>query len=340
MSDVYEMKRIVERKIGNKVGNQFRPFYIEWNTVEPCECTWEPLENLPECEQIKYCKNGKLRQSYKKRTAATRARQRAAKKKKAEFTPVPYREENYAEIPALGTPTVEMGSYTDRTTGEEVLERRFLEERRSPNITLLLNTYYTNEVRFFPFGEKEANEKEACRWLMMVNVKKPYFIGNKEMDPSGNISSYPYDIRPFCKMFPTFSSEVDQSTKEIQHYDHIDIMRIAHLLNNKNQHGYEYDRTRKCYAMSPNITNAQIQQTLTYLWEHALTLPDFGINDGVKHWLKVLIAAYSWELTSMCGIHYNEVVPHLHKVCDDCLVPFWSTSFNTREEKKSLRIEI
>ena len=54
-ANTFIMKRIADFSIGAK-----RPFLIEWD-VSPSESTWEPWENLPECEQVKYFKNGKLR---------------------------------------------------------------------------------------------------------------------------------------------------------------------------------------------------------------------------------------------------------------------------------------
>ena len=59
-ANTFIMKRIADFSIGAK-----RPFLIEWD-VSPSESTWEPWENLPDCEQVKYCKNGKVRK--KKRT--------------------------------------------------------------------------------------------------------------------------------------------------------------------------------------------------------------------------------------------------------------------------------
>jgi len=54
-ANTFIMKRIADFSIGAK-----RPFLIEWED-EASENTWEPWENLPECEQVKYFKNGKVR---------------------------------------------------------------------------------------------------------------------------------------------------------------------------------------------------------------------------------------------------------------------------------------
>ena len=53
--NMFIMKRIVRRSIGAK-----RPFLIEWED-EASENTWEPWKHLPDCEQGKYFKNGKVR---------------------------------------------------------------------------------------------------------------------------------------------------------------------------------------------------------------------------------------------------------------------------------------
>ncbi|MAD23542.1 MAG: hypothetical protein CMO44_05145 [Verrucomicrobiales bacterium] len=92
----YAIKRIIRRKVGDK-----KPFLIEWDTPEPCESTWEPHENLSEELQKKFCKDGKVRKTYKKRKLKENvASNKPKRKRKLAFPPVPHKPENHAVIPA------------------------------------------------------------------------------------------------------------------------------------------------------------------------------------------------------------------------------------------------
>ena len=95
----YPIKQIVRR---NTKGVD-RPFLIEWDTIDPCEPTWEPWENLSENLKKKYCKNGKVRHLYAKRKAKENVvlnrKPKRKPKRKLAFPPVAHKPENHAVIP-------------------------------------------------------------------------------------------------------------------------------------------------------------------------------------------------------------------------------------------------
>ena len=108
METFYPVKRIVRRKVGAE-----KPFLIEWETVEPCDFSWEPWENLSDKYKSKFCKNGKVRKAFRKEKRKENvALNRPKRKRKLAFPPVPHKQENEAVIPAKRSRgTVEYSEY-------------------------------------------------------------------------------------------------------------------------------------------------------------------------------------------------------------------------------------
>ncbi len=92
----YPVKKIIRRKVGAE-----KPFLIEWDTIEPTSPTWEPWANLNEKYQQKFCVNGKVRKTFRKKKAKENvALNRPKRKRKLAFPAVPHKPENHAAIPA------------------------------------------------------------------------------------------------------------------------------------------------------------------------------------------------------------------------------------------------
>ena len=96
-SNYFTIKRIVSRKIGDK-----KPFLIEYEGYpEKEDYRQEPWSSLCPGLQKKFCKNGKVRKTYKKRKLKENvALNKPKRKRKLSFPPVPYKPENHAVIPA------------------------------------------------------------------------------------------------------------------------------------------------------------------------------------------------------------------------------------------------
>ncbi len=119
------IKRIVSRKIGDK-----KPFLIEYEGYpEKEDYRQEPWSSLCPELQKKFCKDGKVRKTYRKRKAKERKRKakenvalnKPKRKRKLAFPPVPHKPENHAVIPAkrpLGE--VEYSEY-ENGKGESIL---------------------------------------------------------------------------------------------------------------------------------------------------------------------------------------------------------------------------
>ena len=96
-SNYFTIKRIVSRKIGDK-----KPFLIEYEGYpEKEDYRQEPCSSLCPGLQKKFCKNGKVRKTYKKRKLKENVvLNKPKRKRKTAFPPVPHKPENHAVIPA------------------------------------------------------------------------------------------------------------------------------------------------------------------------------------------------------------------------------------------------
>lgn len=117
-SNYFTIKRIVSRKIGDK-----KPFLIEYEGYpEKEDYRQEPWSSLCPELQKKFCKDGKVRKTYKKRKRKENvALNKPKRKRKLTFPPVPHKPENHAVIPAkrpLGE--VEYSEY-ENEKGESIL---------------------------------------------------------------------------------------------------------------------------------------------------------------------------------------------------------------------------
>lgn len=118
MEVYYDVKRIVRRKIGDK-----KPFLIEWvGYPEAKDYTWEPYENLSDKFKSKFCKNGKVRKTYRKMNKKENVSLNKPKRKRnVAFPPVPHKPENHAVIPEKRPRgAVEYSEY-ENGSGESIL---------------------------------------------------------------------------------------------------------------------------------------------------------------------------------------------------------------------------
>ena len=126
-SNYFTIKRIVSRKIGDK-----KPFLIEYEGYpEKEDYRQEPWSSLCPELQKKFCKDGKVRKTYRKRKLKENvALNKPKRKRKLAFPPVPHKPENHAVIPAkraLGE--VEYSEY-ENEKGESILVVKSYNEDR------------------------------------------------------------------------------------------------------------------------------------------------------------------------------------------------------------------
>lgn len=117
-SNFIPIKRIVSRKIGDK-----RPFVIEYEGYpEKKDYRREPWSSLSPDLQKKFCKDGKVRKTYKKRKPKENvALNKPKRKRKLQFPPVPYKPENQAVIPAKRARGMVEYSEFENEDGESIL---------------------------------------------------------------------------------------------------------------------------------------------------------------------------------------------------------------------------
>lgn len=131
METFYPVKRIVRRKVGSD-----KPFLIEWETVEPCDFSWEPWENLSDKYKSKFCKNGKVRKAFRKEKRKENVSLNKPKRKRSTaFPPVPKSaveraEENEAIIPAKRPcGTIEYSEYQNPSGDAVLVVKKFHADR-------------------------------------------------------------------------------------------------------------------------------------------------------------------------------------------------------------------
>ena len=122
----YPVKKIIRRKVGAE-----KPFLIEWDTIEPTSPTWEPWANLNEKYQQKFCVNGKVRKTFRKKKAKENvALNRPKRKRKLAFPAVPHKPENHAVIPAKRSRGAVEYSMFENENGESILVMKTYQKDR------------------------------------------------------------------------------------------------------------------------------------------------------------------------------------------------------------------
>jgi len=156
-----------------------------------------------------------------------------------------------------------------RETGEQTrLPKHFTFRDRlfEDSLPYVLNNYF-NEIRVLDvdrsvlgYGGGEIQER-----MLLVNMKKPYFVGNAVRRPPDN--DYEWEVMPIMMKFPVLSSSF------FPEYD-TDVYRIANLLNSENLCGYVKAADGKM-QISETITRVEVQQTLNRMWSEARPLHAF-----------------------------------------------------------------
>ena len=156
-----------------------------------------------------------------------------------------------------------------RETGEQTrLPKHFTFRDRlfEDSLPYVLNNYF-NEIRIldvdrtvYGYGGGEIQER-----MLLVNMKKPYFVGNAVRRPPDN--DYEWEVMPIMMKFPVLSSSF------FPEYD-TDVYRIANLLNSENLCGYVKNADGKM-QISETIARVEVQQTLNRMWSKARPLHAF-----------------------------------------------------------------
>lgn len=156
-----------------------------------------------------------------------------------------------------------------RETGEQTrLPKHFTFRDRlfEDSLPYVLNNYF-NEIRVldvyrtvYGYGGGKIQER-----MLLVNMKKPYFVGNEERLPPDN--DYEWEVMPIMMDFPVLSSSF------FPEYD-TDVYRIANLLNSENLCGYVKNADGKM-QISETIARVEVQQTLNRMWAEARPLHAF-----------------------------------------------------------------
>jgi len=126
-SNFIPIKRIVSRKIGDK-----RPFLIEFEGFpKTTDYRREPWSSLSPDLQKKFCKDGKVRKTYKKRKPKENvALNKPKRKRKLHFPPVPHKPENHAVIPAKRSRGAVEYSMFENENGESILVMKTYQKDR------------------------------------------------------------------------------------------------------------------------------------------------------------------------------------------------------------------
>ena len=154
-----------------------------------------------------------------------------------------------------------------RETGEQTrLPKHFTFHNRlfEDSLPYVLNNYF-NEIRILDVDRLGYGGGEIQKRMLLVNMKKPYFVGNEERRPPDN--DYEWEVMPIMMEFPVLSSSF------FPEYG-ANVYRIANLLNSENICGYVKNADGKM-QISETITRVEVQQTLNRMWSKARPLHAF-----------------------------------------------------------------